>query len=706
MKKILSLVMAGVMAASTCIVASAADTDTALAQSLAMVKQRLDIPEELSEFTYGVSKQGFVDVYNYTWTTGKNAEKYDMLYVTTYGNVITQISRSFNRWLDEPELADMTSAQLYSAAVKAVNKINPTIASFIRVDKESIYMNVNTRAAEFSLTRVKNGVPVKGDEGSIVLDKNTGELISFNINWHPKASFKSKSGVLSEDAAWEKYGELISIEPQYEIQYNWENDEYTTRLVYRQTEHGEINAFTGAKSDFVADAYYGETCEAVDEEAPAEDNSADKGFTENELKEITKDLPYGNEKAVRQILKTNEYLTSIDGMELTWDDLYKETRGGAENYIYSASFSMKEKEDYFGGDFITYPENGEMVEVELPADYSAFIFITVNAETGEVISYYLSDSLYGEADSYDMDKADKLAEKVFNSLAPSHVKEYSDYSSYESTAQAIQTINGKKVEKTLYYGSEHSYQRMANGIKVYGEGAQIGFDSNMRLIGYNINYTDVDFIPTDNMLTAEQIMAKFREKHDLELYYKARTGKTKTASVLVYGCDTTLYADAFTGEQLWSWTKQKNDLSGITDPSVLAKAKRLAENGIVLSSGSFNENTAVKQRDFSNLSRYFTEFGIYDSDMTLPSGRKFESSDAPLTRGDALSLYAAAQCGSKILSLQGIFKNPFTDISDSDPFLGCYAVAYAMDMVKGGELNPSADYTYGELINLVYSAMT
>lgn len=721
MKKALSLAMAGVMAVSTSVVATAAETDSAVAEMLAMVKERITVSDDISEFDYAASKQGPVTVYDFNWSTPRGAEEYKSVSVTAYRNIITSYHTYSGKdtWRDTRTLAKLTSDQLYSKAVSAVKQLNPTVASSIKVDKSSLYMNVYSTDASFQVYRVKNGIPVKGDSGRIVLDKDTGELVSFHISWHPKAAFKSKKGVLSEDEAWQKYGELISLAPRYEIDYDWEKDEFTSRLVYRQTDYGEINAFTGARSDFVSDGFYGDETEEICEEDAAENpatGGADKGngFTEQELAEITKDLPYANEAAIAKLVKSNKYLTFDDGMVLDWDDVYKQKLGGEEKYIYSACFTTQTKEDYFEEEYfeepiiIEYEEGTVEVAAEEEVGYDSTFYITVNAETGEIISYNYYTGEDTVADSYDMAKADKLAEKIMKSLAPDHVADYTDYSNGENSWETTVNENGRKVNKTQYYGSSHWFRRVANGIIVNGNYVLMTLDADMRLTSYSLEYTDVEFADPAEMLTADEALAKFRESHDLELYYKARTGKTKTATVLVYGADEDVYCDAFTGEQIWYWYNENNgnDLSGINDPTVFRKAKALDDNGIFIADGKFTENTPVSKDNFVSMMGFIGESGYPKGDTALPSGRKFSDDSFTLTRGDAMVLFTTFKCGNSVADIKGIFKNPFTDVKDDDSYLGYYAIAYALGATSGDKLNAGADYTYGELINLIYDSMT
>lgn len=709
MKKGISLIMAGVMAASTSIVAYADETDEALRSALSAVKQRVSVAEEISEFDYSVSTGGLTPQYVFTWHTPDDAKEYKSVYVTYSNGVITNYSYSSNRssWSSSASLAKLTSAQLYGKARSAVKRLNPNLTSYLMVDRDSLSMSPYSNNATFSVYRTKNGVPVQNDRGSITLDKNTGELISFRINWHQKASFKSKNGALSVDEAWEKYGDMISLKPQYEISYDWEKKEYVTRLVYVQGDSGEINAFTGNKSDFVADGYF-DTDGIWDEdnaceEEPANPETGGGKFTENELKELDKNLPFGTQQAAEKILKTNKYLTFDDDMKLDYDTLSKMVMGGTETYIYYANFSNNTKDEWDIEAPIEEPVVWA-VDDEFFAVYDPMVeyvhksvSLSINAETGEILSYNYYDSSDTAAESYDMKKADKTAQDVLNALSPKHSKAFTAHISNESSWQ--QYIS-KTQYKTFYEGSYHTFTREAYGIPVTGNNVNITFDGNMRLTNYSINYNEVEFADPSDMLRAEDILNKFRAENELNLYYKAGSSKTKTLTVLVYGTNRTVYADAFTGEPLYGYySARENDLSGISDPTVLNKAKALNDNGIIISTEKFTENDAVKYNDLSSLISYIGRYPYSDNYDELTDR------SVTVSRGEAMKIIASAAFGSRVAELKGIYKSPFSDIKDSDSNVGYYAIAYALGAAKGGKLIPDAAYTYGEMINFIYDSM-
>lgn len=688
-RNILALSMAAVTAlTSTSIVAFAEGVDSkALAAAITVAKTRLDIPEEMTEFSYKVSNEYLQDSYYLTWCTPDDySGEGGFCSVNVRGNLITSVYTSDDIWKGtNTSLAKLTGDQLYAKAKAAVWKLDPTIAGSINIDRDSLNINMYNDIATFSFKRTKNGVPVKNDGGNIRLDKNTGKLIRFSLTWHDKASFRSADKVISADEAKKKYIEMVDVQPQYELEYDWETRQMTARLVYVQKDSGEINAFTGNKSDFDADGFYDDNGEIAEEDTAAGiDNGKGEGgyqFTEQERAELDKKLPYGTSEAVIKLLKSDKYLSYKDDMELQYSDLYKMKFVSGDKYYYSATFT---NDDW--GDEIDYPDTCEAVEdtgyeeEEVVKPWQT-VNITVDAESGQIIRYSCYDSERTEKNSYDLEKADKLAEKI--------AKKYAG-NLFDEMLSGSGTTYEYSVNNIRYYsGSYHTWNRYVNGIAVVNDGISVSLDADMKLTDYELNYTDVKFPDASGMLPVEDIVEKFWQENDLDLYYLARFSRKKTKTVLVYGTDGYIYSDAFTGEPVYSWRKnKKNDLSGIVDTELRAQAQALSDHGFYISSEKFSENDPASAEVFANM---------------IGANIDEENSSDKLTRGQAVVIFTRDMVGDAVPSLKGIFRSPFSDVKDNDPDVGYYAVAYAMGVVGGDKLEPDSSFTMGDMIRMVYT---
>lgn len=693
MKKFVSAAMAAVTAVTCGIVANAEqDNSEALKAALTVAKSRIEIPEECSEFSYRLNNYNMRDVYELCWNTEEGS--YNSYYITVDGNMITGFANYFENMYESSgaSLAKLSKSQLYSAAVNALRQLNPTEYGQMRVEKDSLSVSLTDMTATFSVQRVRNGVPVKNDCGSVTINKDTGELINFSINWHPSASFKSKNGIISAEEAEKAYAEMIGLTPQYEIFYDYENDRYDSRLVYVQSDYGEINAFTGKKSDFETDGYFGGEKNAAadflaDEAAENPATGAGVSFTKQELAEINQDLPYGNADGVKSLVSGNKYLTWLDDFELTWSYLYKQIINGEEIYVYNADFQTN-----WEGSETENPINPVTGESywDYDAPFYASMSISLNAETGEIYSYSYSNT--EDAGIATEEQTEKLAKKAAKALAGKVFGEYTDYSKdeyyYEKQAN----------EPTVFRKGDYRWNRTANDILVSGDRITLTVNTALKVESYRKIYHNVEFASPKNMLTPEQIMSKVYETEQPELYYLARFNKKKTKTVLVYGLDTSVYRDAFTGESIYNYSfYEENNLDGIKDSTIKSKAEILKTHGIHLSYSEFSENDAVLDNDFI--------LALYRLPSTVRS-RYLAAEEKTLTRGGAMKYFAQYFCGSTVAELKGIFKSPYADISDDDENAGYYAIAYAMGAYSGEKLEPDSAFTYGDMINLIYNYLT
>lgn len=688
-RRILAMSMAAVAAlTSTSICAFADGQDSkALASAITIAKTRLDIPEELSEFSYYTSDGYGSTSYTLTWSTPDSADVYSSVTVEVCGSLILSYynSSQYSGNDDGNHLAKLTGDQLYKKAQEVLKKIDPTIADVISIDRDSLDISVYGSDARISMVRMKNGVPVQNDRGAMVLNKDTGELLGFNIRWHSKAAFRDSKDAISLDKAKQKYAEMIKLTPQYEFDYDWQTGKITANLVYRQTDYGEINAFTGKKSNFSADGYFDDSM-MDNEESAADTGKGDGGyqFTPQEQAELDKDLPYAGSDAVIKLMQADKYMTYYTDMELVSSDLYKVSFTGKDKYYYTANFSnyVPDEYDYDYEDIVDDNVSVSSSTLEPDKDWQE-VNITVDAESGQVMSYYYYDSSNGSY-SYDAAKADKLAEEIAKTYAGDKFSEYQDY--FSGVDSWLDQDN-----KTVYGGSWHNWNRYANDILVSGDSISISFNSNMKLTQYSYSYTDVQLPDSSRMMSEDMIMEKFWENHDLNLYYLARFTDKKTKTVLVYGTDEEVYVDAVTGEPVYSWryNDAANDLSGIKDKKILKMAQALADHGFLISSEKFSENDTADSSVFEQL------VGVNTGD-----------DNKKLTKGEALVIFTKSVAGDTVPELKGIYKSPFSDVKDTDENVGYYAIAYGMGVVSGNKLNADSDFTYGDMIKMVYTLYT
>ena len=406
-------------------------------------------------------------------------------------------------------------------------------------------------------------------------------------------------------------------------------------------------------------------------------------FTEQEQAELDKKLPYASSEAVIKLMQADKWLTYSTDMELVSSDLYKVSFTGKDKYYYTANFSsyVPDENDYVYEEIVEEDGSVSVPAVESAQNWQE-VNITVDAESGQIMSYYFWDTRDSRSSSYDLDKADKLAEEIAKAYAGDRFVEYKGNPStdYSWTDQN---------NKTFYNGSSHSWDRYSSDILVSGDSISVGLNADMKLTNYSYSYTDVKLPDSSRMLSTDMVMQKFWENNDLNLYYLARFTDKKTKTVLVYGTDSDVYVDATTGEPVYDWqysSDAANDLSGIKDKKILKMAKALDDHGYLISTEKFSENDTADSAVFEQL-----------------MGVNTDEESKKLTRGDALVIFTKSVAGDAIPELKGIYKSPFSDVKDTDKNVGYYAIAYAMGAVSGNKLNAKADFTYGDMIKMVYT---
>jgi len=67
------------------------------------------------------------------------------------------------------------------------------------------YTSIYDRAYYFRYIRTYNGIPIPSNDISIAIDKQTGELVSYNKTWNKDVIFPSAEKIISLKEAQEAY---------------------------------------------------------------------------------------------------------------------------------------------------------------------------------------------------------------------------------------------------------------------------------------------------------------------------------------------------------------------------------------------------------------------------------------------------------------------------------------------------------------------
>ena len=667
MKRIISFVLIFALLAPMCAYAASADSD-ALQAVLLKVKNKIDIPDALSEFESEIANYDDEVYYSFIWHDEEYAKS---LSVTSdaEGRIMSVNNYSFDT--SDLRVSPVSKEQVIAFADSFVAKALPEIKSELKFDESSYDVSQTLR---YSLTyiREKNSVPVKNNTVNISICINDkGELCIRNmtVNIDYNATFAPKSGEIADYES--AYKEAFPIELVYRNKYDWENGEnkITPELIYRIENEGYIAVENGENIiedfDMIFDAGSG----AVGDSA-----NKNESFTEAELTEISKIDGLLSAEQVTSKVKTLDGIRFPNGVSLESSALYKNNNN---EYIYNISYSSGEKAEY------------------------SYVRLSAYADSGKLISFtcggedYWDDSTLTSAQ---MKSAEARIEAFLKNVAP---EEFASVVKMEIGAQ------GSVVSA--------NYRRVISGVAHETDGIRIAYSTKKSCItSYYLNFTKADFADPSGVIDADAAYDALLRYAPIEKLYVKSDGKyVECLGLSKYNT----VVDAFTGEIKNVKTEEKQEFAytDIAGHWVEDYAKKLSEMQIGLSGDTLRPSTAISQVDLLRLlsngiyGKYYNNYSEDELYSTLiQNGIISEEERAPtaaVSREDAF-VYIIRFAGlEKIAKLSDIFKVSYPDakLLSADK-IGYCAILSGLGVIcgNGGYLRPNECLTRAEALALLY----
>ena len=694
------------------------ESQVEMKKALTIVKKRIDIPKELTEFDYSTSENYGTRTFSFNWRTPDNAKQPRRIMVIITGEIITEYydSKNDSRYYDIPTFAKLSEQQLLSKAEGYIKQINPDIADSAKLELN--YMGLFSDEAEIWYERYENGIPVRDNYGYMNINKNTGALSYYEANWWGNAEFADPNGAKSEEEIQEAYRKLCNLTPYYKIYTEYKYNENTGKgewnkkaaIVYDSDMHSEIDAFTGKESTIWDDMrkaegthYYGHgtTEDAVAEAGCEEDEAVEEEveFTPAELKKIEQDESLIKTDEAFEMLKKDKFVALTDDYKLS------------SYNVNSYETDEEKKEETF------YLSLKYSVKDELKDKYKGYknISVRMNGETGEIINF----NKYGisaDLPKLDVTKANKLATEA--------AKNYSEdiFSGYKADGSNTAPVESWKSGDKTYYEDERTFifNRYVNNIRVSGDSIRAAVDSNGVVTRYEVSHTDdVVFPSAANILSEDEAFDKVYEQMDFEYYYDGwitKDGKVKT--YLIYRMND-FYVNAKTGKICnWDGTEKKSrvyaedvkysDIKGIKQEKAILE---LQKYGIVLTTESrFRPTELISENDFTNLMTNVLGGYVAVEEEDIEEGKESSAEaeakkkdKAETTMREAAVMFGKLYLPSDIAEMK-IFKSPFSDVKDTDEDAGYLAVANEKNFVTGtnGKLGGNNTITRAEAVQIMY----
>lgn len=725
-KRASAALLAAALAVPAMSITAFAEEDAAMKKALTYVKQRIDIPGQCSEFNYSTRSENNGKRYTFTWTLPDDTDYTELesgtvtnLRVDITGSVIKNVNiNRFDNSNWKTSFGKLSEKELIAAAKKITEEINPTIKGSTVIDEDKVSLNLYGDYAYVAFHREVNGIPVTGQNGSVALNKNTGELISYSFNWTNGASFTKSTKAISEEAAQEAYKSLFGSQLNYTVTYDWEKKEFVPHLLYTQTSNGQINAFTGKLSTFEDYDVYenGMTVEeAAMDDADMGDNAfATKAagarevtFSDAEIKKLEDESKLISAKAAIEALSKYDFLFVPAASEVSWENCSYDQRNGY--YVRNVNYTAKAK------DFIDLSDDsGKVIPLEdYDPDYDVVSgSFRINAETGELLSYYcyISDTSKDISDKAAKAVADKAAKTLLGDT-------YSKFGTMNETNRSTRYLKydpetgkgiGTPITTTVYYQAN----REEYGINCQNEYYNITVASSGYVTNFSKNYyADVKYPdPKDRISADEAYEVFFRDAANLSLRYHLayRTEDKKVVSALVYAADKSMSVDALSGKAVNYDGSEiiDSNAGGYTDienSKYKKYAETLAKYGITLmdESGRLNESEAITAGDLIDL---MNNTGMGYVDISATSFKK----TTKLNRQNAAVLAVTGKYGKEVAELTSAFRAKFSDVSEKSIYLGYVAIADAAGWITGSgdKFSPKTSFTRGEALKMVYTYLS
>lgn len=691
------------------------ENDIDIQQAVVLVKSRISVPEECTQFDSSSTRYESGTEYILRWETPSSYAGNRIICsaeINSKGDIT-----HYNKRVSYTDSYDYGKHFSLIGQEEAVNtakewlfKANPAWQGDFPDDAVTYNdNNLSDDCVYVEFKRIKNGLSFCDDYVGMALDKNTGEVLRMNSSYTYAEEDKipSPDTAVSTDAITEKFFEASPMELKYIDVHGKGILVYSPKSPYLQlnAQNGDkFNNFRYGMSE-VADDEIAEDTTASGSSSSSKDNGS---LTEEELKSINE---------VNSLLSADELKNIAEGIK----DI------GIENAEFlSVSYSLQHRETETSEDAIkndsTAPKYIASLIYTLKSvsddNYYRQLRITLNAKTGELESLYCDFDYaadYGSADS-GMTYTEAAAK------AEEFLKNYSG-----GIAAEVKTDNGSERaggNGSLFY---INFDRFANNVIFPDNGVYITVNKHTgEIVSYYKSWSDnIIFESTDGISDATAAQAALAEKSEFNLSYAKLQGESKITPIiglkykLVSYCGYGSYminAKSLklinsSGEDV-TQTDNYGIPSDIDGHYAEDKIVKLIESGALITDGNeFRPDDDITLEEFSDMLQnifYRTTplklFGIYDSSQE--GNRRNEAA----IREYAAQAFAYSAGYENTARLKNVFTTGFTDEAEINPeLIGSVAVCKGLGVMNGDEnncFNPNAPLKRGDAAIMLYNYLS
>lgn len=662
MKKGIALLLSGILTMPSIVFATENSKSTKLQNVIEEVKDKIEVPSDLTEFNYHLEDE----VYQFYWNdeTGSESmnvqveEDGEVLYYHHYKNI------------ERATLAKISYEVAQKNARAFLKQVAPEYEGQLVLKEVSAPTKDYVYRLEYQLEQ--DGIKVIGKKAYVEVHKQTGEVMKFSgLNYDEKATYDGKSSNLTLEEAEARYLEEIGVKLAYQTRYDYEKKEDIGFLAYEidNTTSKGISAVTGEVLELYQDENKQVKYEGKEELSvnSSVGSSADRGG-----------LTPSEQKAVDE----SEGLLSAEELKTRWQSDFK-----ILEKMTIKNSNLYQTEDIYIREIIC-----ELTDVQMEKRIQATL--RVNAVTGELLAYEYNPIQQGEKQypSWTQKEGDAFLKKV--------------------VAESIQQVSFENMNLPEGQGTRQSfyYQRQVNGLPVAKEGIYFTYDLSVgEVTSYYKNWSKASFKKPEGVLEPAQIMKKV----GLELVYMQ---VDQNQYELAYNHESSYgLLDAWTGVGRNYYGEEKvdevqgvyTDIKGHPQEEVITK---LFNSGIYLNTKALNPDEAITQQELLTLLVRGLKWGSISEENIYEEAYKLgileEQDKKPsqmISKEEGIRYLVGATPYKKVASLNEIYQYPYKDEEVSENCKGSIAIAYGFGWLeKGDYFKPKDHLTKAEAMVYIY----
>lgn len=670
-----------------------------LEEVILKTKKLFEITSEYDKFNSNISEYDGRTIFNLSWQDSKKKLGNINITADIDGNII-----SFDNYVDdynrvENKVPKYSRDQAQEIAMSFINKVSPDIKA-IKLSEDTGLDNLNDVFYNFTYFRYVDEIKYREDTININVNKYTGEVSNYYVNWDRDIEFPSTDKIIEMERAKTLFKEKIGLKLLYKINRedyrpidmgSVENEYY---LAYSVIEPDKgIDALTGEKINVnYYGPYYGN--EGMGGEAAVEnDISPEEQESIDQLKNILSE-----EKAQE---KARQAIGIDDDYKLQDQNLYKSYKNSTD-YIWDMYFVNENKDND-----------------------SPNVNIGIDAKTGELLSFYknLEQNSKGK-DTISKERALELARIYLDKQIPDK----------KDKIELIDDMNNYidlNIEPKIY---NFRFIRKEKEVYVEDDNIYIGLDAvSGDIVSYSIDWYKGEFPNKDSIISIDEAYKILWKEIGLELMYVKVQNENISSNTLdkdnavvklayMLNSDKPSIIDAKTGDILDYSGKPYKEMKAISYNDIensyaRDKIKTLAKYGIGLKGESFLPKEKIKQGEYISLLWKSIEQNRFEElsqeelyNRFIRSGYMLENEknpDAIVTKAESVKYIIRIMNLEEVAKLQGIYKDIFKDQSEIEQgFKGYINLAYGLKILNGngtGNINPKAELKREDAANIIYN---